>query len=180
MEIDWSHFSHSNLKNVRFDKCNIYNASFQSSMLVDCKFIHCILREVMFVNATIQNSCFDRSDLLGCSFEDAKLSQLLYTKCSMAGTHFLQTSLDHCTIHSSDLQDTVFFGNEQYFKEIDAISTKSMNLTRPIRALICPLEIRGISMPKAFIKIEHSAGLIPIRISAYPTIIYTHQLLEAG
>lgn len=176
VKIDWSHFSRSHLKNVRFENCTLYNVSFNRSVLDNCHFIQCTLQEVMFVDASIKYTSFDRTDLLGCSFEDARLQKVLFRKSSMPGTHFLQASMDHCRIVLSDLLDTVFFGTDRLFEHIDAISKQSLRLTKPIGALICPLEKRGISMPKAFIKIEESAGLIPIRISGYPSKVNNRSL----
>ncbi len=164
---DWSLCSGLQLKNVEFVYCDIFNLSLMNSKLENCKFSNCEMQEVMFTGASLTNVEFSQSSLVNSSFEDASLTSCAFQNVIMPGTHFLEATIQHCTISSSNLTDTVFFGTLDHFV-VDETSQKTAHVTRPTTAMLVHPEVRGITVPKVFMKLGQRAGVIPLRITMQP------------
>lgn len=163
-KFNWALCSHSTLKDVTFKNCDIFNLSLMSSSLEDCFFENCEMREVMFTGAELKNVYFVRSSVISSSFEDACLSECIFKSCSLPATHFLEATIENSAIFSSQLKDAVFFGTLNQF-EVDDKTKETAVVTRPTTAILVHPEARGITTPKAYMKLDQSANTIPLRIT---------------
>jgi len=118
----------------------------------------------MFTRAILSNVEFLRSSLICNSFEDAELERCMFVSCSTAGTHFLQAKVENSGMHMCHLKETVFFDTLKDFK-IDPDTLQTAQVTRPITVILVSAESRGVSTPKAFMKLDQEAHAIPLRIA---------------
>jgi gamma-glutamyl-gamma-aminobutyrate hydrolase PuuD/uncharacterized protein YjbI with pentapeptide repeats len=158
------HFSNSNLSNCSFESCRFSLCSFMKANL-DCVTINdSSLRSCMFVDASLNEVHIVRSTLFGSSFEDASLESSNFINTTMPGTHFLQATINNCKIIESDLKDCEFFDSfEGFYCDDDSEATKFF--TKPTTAILVHPESRGITTPKAYMKLEQNANTTPLRIS---------------
>ncbi len=163
----WSHFSQSVFKEVKFSHCRIDNASFMNAQLEKCVFDNCEMRENMFTGASLKGVIFYTCSIISSSFEDASLEDCLFFKDILPGTHFLGANVKNSAIRSCQLQDAVFFDSKFTFS-FDDISEKSALLTKPTCVFLIHPEMRGITTPKASMKLDQRAGTIPLRITFQP------------
>jgi len=163
-KFDWTPCSNSNLKNVNFKNCNIYNLSLMNSSLEGCIFDNCEGREVMFTGAKLDGIAFHTSTFISSSFEDASLTNCLFSKSALPGTHFFEADVKDSRFIESNLKDTVFFGTSDKF-QMDNKTKKTASVTRPTTAILIHPEARGITAPKAYMKLDQSSDTIPLRIT---------------
>lgn len=161
---DWTPCSNSILKDVAFRNCDISNVSFMNSNFENCEFINCDMRETMFTGAELKNVFFIRCGIISSSFEDTTISEGGFYFVSMPATHFLEASINNCEIAESSLKDTVFFDNLDKFI-IDNSSKKTAIMTKATAAILIHPEARGITTPKAYMKLDQTAHLLPLRIT---------------
>ncbi|NGX53413.1 MAG: Pentapeptide repeat protein, partial [Chlamydiae bacterium] len=167
-EFDWAHFSNSSLKNVRFESCQLLNVSFMKSNIESCEFYDCVFQEVMFTGSELNGITFLRCAIIGSAFEDANISNCLFILTQLPATHFLDASITKSHFIRSNLKDTVFFGTLDQFK-VDIESKRTAIVSGPTTAMLINPEERGFTTPKAYMKLEQSAHMIPNRITAqYP------------
>jgi gamma-glutamyl-gamma-aminobutyrate hydrolase PuuD/uncharacterized protein YjbI with pentapeptide repeats len=156
------------LKNVCFEDCYLANACFENSLLEDCKFNNCEMQEVMFNGTNFNKVTFSSCSLICNSFEDATISECEFYHCVLPGTHFLEAVINKSSIIESNLENTVFFDKLDGFTA-DEISKTTAVVTKPISAILVNPKARGITVPKAFMKLDQSSNMIPLRISLQPT-----------
>jgi gamma-glutamyl-gamma-aminobutyrate hydrolase PuuD/uncharacterized protein YjbI with pentapeptide repeats len=159
-----THFSNASLKETAFQLCEFTLSSFMNATIENVLFADVTMRSCSFTQANLNEVHFVRSSLIGSSFEDASLSFCSFFGVSMPGTHFLEALVSNTFIRSSDLKDTVFFDSISQFL-IDGESSKSLVLTKPLTAFLAHPEVRGITTPKAYMKLDQKANTIPLRIS---------------
>ena len=159
-----THFSGASLKGTSFQSCKFHLSSFMNATIENVLVTDVTMRSCSFTQANLTQVYFLRSSLIGSSFEDASLTTCSFFGVSMPGTHFLEAAVHNTWIQSSDLKDTVFFDSlSQFF--IDQQSRKSLILTKPLTAFLAHPEVRGITTPKAYMKLDQTAHTIPLRIS---------------
>lgn len=163
-KFEWTQCSGSVLSDVLFSNCTIDNLSLMNSKLENCMFQDCKMREVMFTGANLENVIFERSSLISSSFEDASLNKCLFVTVSMPATHFLDAAISDTQIALSNLENAVFFGTSNQFA-MDTASKKTAVITRPTTAILVHPGSRGITTPKAFMKLDQSAGVLGLRIT---------------
>lgn len=164
-KFEWAKFSGLNLNNVSFIDCKISNTSFMNANLKNCKFENCIIRETMFTGTSLEAVSFKKSQLICNSFEDAHLSSCFFSASLLPGTHFFDAAIEDCSISRCNLQDTLFFGKMDLF-QIDKKSDETAVVTKPTAAILVNPEMRGVTTPKAFLKLDQAAHMIPVCISA--------------
>lgn len=163
-QFDQTHFSNTSLEGVSFFFCTFSSVAFVSAQMKEVYFQDCEMLECMMNDASMKNVSFINSSLHGCSLEKADLHNVNFTQSEMPGTHFFQAKIHQSSIDKCDLNNTVFFSVKDAFA-IDSLSLETAQVTRPLCALFVLPEERGISLPKAYMKLEQNAGLIPLRIS---------------
>lgn len=166
-EFDWTPCSHSNLVNVTFQSCNIFNLSLMNSTLTNCSFDNCEMREVMFTGTQLNNVFFNKNSLISSSFEDATLTKCSFFNSTLPATHFLEATVNDSSMTQCRLENTVFFGTQGDFK-MDDSSKKTAVIKKATTAILVHPENRGVSTPKAYMKLDQSANTIPLRISMQP------------
>lgn len=161
---DGCHLSRSKLNKVVFEDCKLGNVSLMSSQLTACTFQHCEMQEVMFTRAKVEQTSFQSCNLTGCSFEDVEMAHSSFTTVKMPATHFLGSTVHNSSIQNSYLQDTVFFHTLNDF-HVDESSQKTALLSAPPVSLLVDPESRGLTVPKAYLKLDEAAHCLPLRIS---------------
>lgn len=169
-KFDWTPCSNSNLRNVKFNNCDIYNLSLMKSKLEDCIFENCDMRETMFTGATLKGVSFLKTNLISSSFEDAFLTDCIFKNVILPATHFFEAIVQNSSIIDSNLRDTVFFETFDQF-QMDHKTKKTAIVTRPTTAIILNAEDRGVANPKAYMKLDQSAGTIPLRITSQAQMV---------
>nr|MBA3603878.1 gamma-glutamyl-gamma-aminobutyrate hydrolase family protein [Parachlamydiaceae bacterium] len=162
----WTNCSNSNFENTKFLNCNISNLCLLNSNLINCKFDKCTLREVMFTGSNIDNTEFIHSELICSSFEDTNIKNSKFNHVAMPATHFLDSLIENTEIVDSNLQNTVFFDQFHSF-DVDDESKKTARITKPTAAFLINPEVRGVSTPKAFMKLDQNGNLLPLRITMH-------------
>lgn len=163
-EFTGCHFSDSTLSDVSFEFCQFNQTSFMNADLKKVLYNECEIRSSSFICARLKEVSFLKSGIIDSSFEDAQLEKCLFSKVCLPATHFLQAHVHECHIRQSDLKEAVFFESlPQFF--IDTETEKTVKITKPITAILTHPEIRGITTPKAHLKIDQSAHNIPLRIA---------------
>ncbi len=157
-------FSNASLSKVTFDGCSFSNVSFLNAKIDKCTFHNCDLQEVMFTGAKIDRSNFCACSIIGSSFEDTSIFGTTFLNSSLPATHFLDASIKDSDFIKCNLKDAVFFGTLDNFS-LDAKSKKSALVTGPTTAMLVDSESRGITTPKAYMKLDQSAHTIPLRIT---------------
>lgn len=157
-------FTNIDVDNVIFKDTFFNNCYFTNSKITHCQFHNSELTGTSFINAHIKSTTITSSDVLGCSFEEANLIDSKFENTALKGSHFLQAEVKDTSILSSNLLDTIFFGQDTNFK-IDDSSRETQKVESKVSAMIFTPEARGITTPKAYLKLEQSADTVPIRIS---------------
>lgn len=161
--LDWLSCKNSTLKNVKFVNCQIKDLSLINCYLKNCSFANCDTREMTFTASNLDAVIFEKSALIGASFEDAFVDHCIFSKSALSGTHFFEAVIKNSRIIDCNLEDTIFFETLENF-EIDTKSKKTIYVTRPTTAILVNPETKGISIPKAYKKLNEVADTIPIRI----------------
>ncbi|MCB1111100.1 MAG: gamma-glutamyl-gamma-aminobutyrate hydrolase family protein [Chlamydiia bacterium] len=158
------HFSNASLTEVTFETCTLSNISFLNAKMSTCRFHHCNLQEVMFTGAIIDSSEFSLCSIIGNSFEDASITSTEFINSTLAATHFLEVSTEDSSFIKCNLKDAVFFGALNNFF-VDEKSIETAVVTGPTSVMLVDPESRGISTPKAYMKLDQKANTIPLRIT---------------
>lgn len=169
-EFNWTNLSDLSLKNVIFRNCKILNVSLMNANFKNCSFENCEIREVMFIGAALVDVNVVKSSLISTSFEEASLLDCKFISISAPATHFFEATVINSAILDSNLKDTLFFKSLNQF-QIDNKSKLTAIVTKPITAILIDPESRGVSTPKAFIKLDQNANTIPIRINMSPQTV---------
>lgn len=165
-QFDWTSLNTANLDSITFNNCEILNLSLINTKISNCLFHNCEMREVMFTNATLENVVFVSCNIINSSFEDTTIKGCIFESVAMPATHFLEASVSNSVISHSNIENTVFFGTLENFN-VDENTTKTAVITKPITALLINPEARGISTPKAHMKLDQSANVLPLRITMH-------------
>ncbi len=171
----WTNCSNSDFENTQFINCDVSNLCFLNSNLSNCKFDKCTMREVMFTGAHIENTLFNHSEIICSSFEDTIIKNSKFDYVIMPATHFLDATIENTEIFNSYLENTVFFDKFESFN-VDDESKKTARITKPTTAFLINPEVRGISTPKAFMKLDQNANLLPLRITMHSQKISPEKL----
>ncbi|MGA8164988.1 MAG: gamma-glutamyl-gamma-aminobutyrate hydrolase family protein [Waddliaceae bacterium] len=172
-----SHLSHCSLSKVTFENCTFSNTSFLSASFDHCTFHRCNLQEVMFTDAKIDHSNFSACSIIAGSFEDASITNTTFSNSALPATHFLEAFVKDSSFIKCSLKDTVFFDAFEKFS-VDEKSKETAKVTRPTSAILVDPEKRGITTPKAFMKLDRAANTIPLRITLKPQKASSEQVNE--
>ncbi|VVE19504.1 Putative glutamine amidotransferase [Pandoraea capi] len=164
---DWSHFGTASLSGTRFAGCRLNNASFMKASLDNCIFEDCIMRETMMTGSSLHAVTFQRCDIVSGSFEDTHITDSRFDTVTLAGTHFLDANVARSSIHNSHLTNAAFFGTLPNF-EVDDASRDTAVTTKPLAAILINPEVRGVTVPKVFMKLDQAANNVPLRITMQP------------
>ncbi|WP_415846750.1 gamma-glutamyl-gamma-aminobutyrate hydrolase family protein, partial [Vibrio aquimaris] len=166
-KFSWSHFTQSNLSNVRFSYCKLLNASFENSSIKNCHFNKCKMRELMFTASRITNCHFRSSDIISTSFEDSQVKGCHFKNITAPGSHFLDAEINDSHIIESNLRDCYFFNNLDKFVVTEKVKNTA-TISKPLAIIPVYAEVRGVTTPKAYMKMAREANIIPLRISVQP------------
>lgn len=164
---DWSHFTGATLSGAHFAGCRLNNASFMSATLENCRFEDCVMRETMMTGASLRGVTFQRCDIVSGSFEDARFEDSHFDRVAISGTHFLDARVSRSSIRNSNLTNSAFFGTLCDF-EVDDASSGTAVMTKPMAAILINPEVRGLTVPKVYMKLDQAAHNVPLRITMQP------------
>ncbi|HTH60789.1 MAG TPA: gamma-glutamyl-gamma-aminobutyrate hydrolase family protein [Paraburkholderia sp.] len=164
---DWIQFTGATLSGTSFSGCRLNNASFTNARLENCRFEDCVMRETMMTRASLRGVTFQRSDIVSGSFEDARVEDTHFDRVAMPGTHFLDARVSRSSISNSNLTNTAFLGILSDF-EVDERSSATAVMTKPMAAILINPEVRGLTIPKVFMKLDQAAHNVPLRITMQP------------
>lgn len=120
-DIEKLDFSNCHIVGVEFNQ-GVYNkilseASFENSLLRNCKFNDMELWKVNFKNASVYDSEFKNTVLKNCDFEKASISHVRFRGTDIRGNHFEEASIHDgyfrdCAIEENDFMATRLDGTE--------------------------------------------------------------------
>jgi gamma-glutamyl-gamma-aminobutyrate hydrolase PuuD len=125
----------------------------------------------MFVATRLNGVLFENSTIKNGSFEDALIKEnTVFRNVKMPGTHFLDAKIEGARIEKSDLQDVLFFGQQNNFS-IDHASGITARITRPVAATLVPTDRPGVTTPLVGRKIANVAHMLLARIASQAPVV---------
>lgn len=85
-------------------------------------------------------------------------------------------TINECSILNSDLTNAAFFDTLNRFDIADKKTKSTAVITKPLAVILVNPQARGISTPKAFMKLDQSAGMIPLRVALQPQKVKTEDV----
>ena len=140
-------FTRTNLLNVDFEKCDLMNGNFKYSNLTNTYFIGANLRDASFRKSHLIGIKFDRVDLSKISLREASLMDISLNKVALNDANLYRTKFSNIDMHRMCFYNVKM--NETIFKNVNLIKAKFVDSVIDMRLI--KVDLKDVIIKKSMI-----------------------------